>query len=103
MSKYFVNKVIAERKILKLVNKFTLQNNQLTGMTGYAIKAWLEKENLDNNSYLAKTLYNLGDLCHRLSDRSHEAFESLDNSVMVTINKILIELSEKLSTHQIVK
>ncbi|HSB98049.1 MAG TPA: hypothetical protein VLC91_16430 [Spongiibacteraceae bacterium] len=96
MSKKFANKIMAERKILSVVNEFTKHDIQLTGITAYAISAWATKINPNQNLEIIELLYKLSNLCHRLSDRSQESYESLDEEVTEKIEKIIPELRQAL-------
>lgn len=97
MSQKFINKVNAERRILLVVNEFTQGSRQLAGLTRYAIKSWTIENGLNEKSEVTSILYSLGDLCHRLSDRSHESFESIDDSVSAEIDGILVTLHSAIS------
>lgn len=80
MSKNFANKVIAERLVLKNVNKYTFGIFQLTGLTKASISSWGNLNGLEKNSDLEIILKDISELCHRMSDRSKETFESIDES-----------------------
>ncbi|NOT16570.1 MAG: hypothetical protein HOP20_00705 [Sulfuriferula sp.] len=81
MNNKFANKVISERKVLSIVNGFSSGRTQLTGLTSHAIASWSVEQKLDETHELVSLLYKLGNLCHRLSDRSQESFESLDDNI----------------------
>ena len=95
MSKSFANKVIAERLVLKNVNEYTFGALQLTGLTKNSISSWANLHCLEKNSEIVLILKEISELCHRMSDRSKESFESIDDSFLHDISlKIpaLIEL-----------
>jgi hypothetical protein len=85
MSKSFANKVVAERLVLKNVNAYTLGAFQLTGLTNNSISSWANLHCLEKNSVIELTLKEISELCHRMSDRSKEAFESIDDRYLEDI------------------
>ena len=82
MSKKFLNKVTAERAVLSALNGQYPELNQLEGLTSIAIRSWYVKNNIFDTDKRVITLLALSDLCHKMSDRSQESFESIDESVM---------------------
>jgi hypothetical protein len=82
MSNSFANKVIAERLILKKVNEYTFGSVQLTGLTNKSISSWVNLHGLEKSTDLEIALKDISELCHRMSDRSKETFESIDESYL---------------------
>lgn len=87
MSKSFANKVVAERLVLKSVNKYTYGTLQLTGLTNNSISSWVNLHGLEKNSEIELILKEISELCHRMSDRSKEAFESIDDRFLEGISR----------------
>lgn len=98
MTNSFLNKVSAERKIISFVNQVTKGRLQLTGLSTLAISSWHEKNSPIISSEAVQCLLSLSDLCQRLSDRSHETFESLDEALGDSIEKKILDL--KLALNQ---
>ena len=98
MSKSFANKVIAERLVLKYVNEYTHGVLQLTGITNNSISSWVNMHCLGKNSEIEVILIDLSELCHRMSDRSKEAFESIDDmfleDITLKIPKLIVLLED---------
>lgn len=99
MSKKFLNKVAAERVILSAINNHYIKFSELEGLTSISIKSWAIKNKISDNDNRVKTLLSLSELCHKMSDRSQESFESIDesvmNEVMLTIPQLLQNEKEK--------
>lgn len=98
MSKKFANKVQSERKVLSIINSFTSGKNQLTGLTSYAITSWALNQKLDETHDFINLLHTLGALCQRLSDRSQESFESLDDSIVQKIDDLIPNIYQSLAS-----
>lgn len=94
MSKSFANKVIAERLVLKNVNEYTFGTFQLTGLTYKSISSWANLHCLEKDSDLVVILKDISELCHRMSDRSKETFESIDESYLNEISLKIPSLRE---------
>lgn len=90
----FVNKVTAERAILKVVNSYTNKNSQLTGLSWIAIEDWQRCNAVPPNSSIVIGLKELSDLCQVLSDRSQETFDPLDENVVKQVMARLEKLSQ---------
>lgn len=80
MTNSFLNKVTAERSVLSIVNARTPGKRQLTGLSSAAINLWCRKVGIEVTKDVVGPLVTLADLCQRLSDRSHETFQSIDPS-----------------------
>lgn len=98
MTTTFINKVSAERKILTIINSKFSRNTELTGLTKYAIEKWAQKTQLTHEDKVVVKLKSLGTLCQRLSDRSQESFNSLDQNTMETIEMELTELKYEINS-----
>jgi len=96
MSKNFANKVVAERLVLKNVNQYTFGTLQLTGLTNNSISSWVNLHGLEKNSAIEIILKEISELCHRMSDRSKETFESIDDRFLKDISLKLPTLLELL-------
>jgi hypothetical protein len=92
MTNSFLNKVSAEREIISYVNQTTKGRLQLTGLSTLAISSWHEKNSSMVSSEVVLCLLSLSDLCQRLSDRSHETFEALDEALQDSIAKKIMDL-----------
>ena len=92
----FANKVIAERLVLKNVNVYTFGAFQLTGLTNKSISSWANLHGLEKSSDLVIVLKEISELCHRMSDRSKETFESIDESYLDDISLKIPSLTELL-------
>ena len=96
MSNSFANKVIAERLVLENVNEYTFGTFQLTGLTNKSISSWANSHGLEKDSDLEVALKDISELCHRMSDRSKETFESIDESYLDEISLKIPSLRELL-------
>lgn len=92
MTNTFINKVDAERSVLKLVNRWTPGPQQLAGLTATAINDWQRRLGADALDEVSSELKAVGDICQRLSDRSHETFEPLNPVLDDAINEGLQRL-----------
>lgn len=81
MTNSFLNKVSAERRVLSVVNARTSGSRQLTGLSSAAIDLWRRKVGSEISANVIAPLIALADLCQLLSDRSHETFQPIDNSL----------------------
>ncbi len=89
MTNSFMNKVVAERSVLSVVNARTTGKRQLTGLSSAAIELWCRKIGTEVTKDVVGPLISLADLCQRLSDRSHETFQPLDPSLAAKIESNL--------------
>ena len=89
MKNSFVNRVSAERAILRVVNGHYGRARQLSGLSWVAIENWRDNVNLPASCELVNELKALSDECQRLSDRSHETFSELDDEINGRIMKRL--------------
>jgi hypothetical protein len=96
MSKNFANKVIAERLVLKNVNEYTFGAFQLTGLTNNSISSWANLHGLGKSSEIEVILKEISELCYRMSDRSKEAFESIDERYLDDVSLKIPTLLELL-------
>jgi hypothetical protein len=97
MKNTFQNKVMAERAVLSVVNKYTSGDEQLGGLSWVAIDAWQHSGGRVATSVAVQELKEISDLCQRLSDRSHETFGSLDDSLAEVIDARIRSLDQILS------
>lgn len=93
----FINKVVAERQVLDIVNRAFFGKLQLTGLSSSAIESWRSKVALSENHPLIKSLVALGMLTQTLSNRSNESFTPLDPNVEPEIERILGDLPRALA------
>lgn len=92
MTNSFLNKVSAERTVLTVVNARTSGRLQLTGLSSAAINLWRSKVGAEVTKDVVEPLMALAELCQRLSDRSHETFQSIDVSLSAKIESHLFAL-----------
>lgn len=92
MTNSFVNKVSVERAVLSVVNARTTGRLQLTGLSSAAINVWRSKVGTEATKDVVVPLVALAELCHRLSDRSHETFQIIDASLTDKIESHLFAL-----------
>lgn len=101
MNNSFLNKVSAERKVLKIVNAWTPGRLQLTGLSSAAIALWSNKVGHEDTKDIIDPLKILAELCQCLSDRSHETFQPIDSSLASKIETNLISLKNIVDHKQI--
>jgi len=94
MSKKFANKIAAERLVLASVNQFTSGVNQLSGLTIISIVSWVASNGMGNDNSIELLLRELSEKCHRMTDRSQEAFESTDEIHLNEIKEKIPELQD---------
>jgi|TARA_B100001540_G_C15816709_1_gene647928 hypothetical protein len=92
MKNTFLNRVSAERKVLRVVNKSVPRALQLTGLSSAAIGLWRGKIGFDRTHSIYPVLVNLAEGCQRLSDRSNETFLPLENQDAEAIERELKNL-----------
>ena len=74
MKNTFLNRVSAERKVLKAVNALFSGNQQLAGLSQAALFRWEFAVGHGRVSDVLPLLTALAEQCQRLSDRSNETF-----------------------------
>ena len=99
MSKKFSNKINAERIVLKCVNRFTNGSKQLTGLTTNSITSWVHLNNLKINNKIELLLYELSDIAYRMTDRSQESFQSMDDMYLDKVKNKISELELLMKVH----
>ena len=93
----FINKVLAERQVLKIVNSAFPSRLQLAGLSASALEAWRTKASLPTDHSLIESLIRLGTLIQTLSNRSNESFNPIDPSAEPEICRMMTELPSKVS------
>jgi hypothetical protein len=96
MKNTFLNKVMAERAVLSIVNNYTSGGKQLSGLSWIAIDAWQRANGSVGTNPVINELKEISDLCQRLSDRSHETFEAFDPSLNEGIESRMRSLKQML-------
>ena len=92
MSKKFSNKVLAERLILACANQFANDKTQLTGLTMRSISMWATLNQLGEGNRIESLLRKLSEMTYRMTDRSQESFESMDELHLTKIKEKIPEL-----------
>jgi hypothetical protein len=91
----FLNKVVAERAALLVINRSYTGSRQLSGLSLPAIEQWRGKVALPADHVLVKTLVRLGDVAQTLSNKSNESFAPLTPEVKDAIDKLMQQLAEQ--------
>src|SRR6266567_1968979 len=94
----FLNKVDAEREVLRVVNEVTPRQKQLAGLSAAAISNWQIRNEIPHDHGCISLLTELADTCQTLSDRSNENFLPLPSEKMEAINDGMKNLREKITT-----
>lgn len=94
MKNTFLNKVAAERAVLRVVNAHTSGTRQLAGLSWVAIEEWQRTISMAGSQQLVNELKTLSDLCQRLSDRSHETFQPMDPAIADLIDSRIRSLEK---------
>ena len=97
MTNTFINKVLAERQVLEIVNHAYPGELQLSGLSLSALESWLGKVALPTSHPLIVSLVTLGKLTQTLSNRSNESFTPLDPSAEPEIRRRIAELPAKVA------
>lgn len=92
MTNTFINKVLAERQVLEIVNRTYSGALQLPGLSSAALDSWRGRVALAADHPLIQSLVTLGTLTQTLSNRSNESFTPLDPSVEPEIYRRIAEL-----------
>lgn len=92
MTNTFLNKVQAERRVLAMVNKYTRNVRQLTGLSAAAIDDWQRRQGVNGIGVIVAQLRELAVACQALSDRSHETFGAVDSAAASAIETKCAEL-----------
>ena len=88
----FLNKVVAERNALAVVNSAYRGSLQLSGLSVAAIKSWQNKVLLPTSHRAVQILLALGEVAQTLSNRSNESFASLNANVQAKLDELMAEL-----------
>ncbi len=94
----FLNKVDAEREVLRVVNEVTSCQKQLAGLSAAAISNWQIRNEIPHNHSCVSLLLGLADTCQTLSDRSNENFLPLPTEKMEAINEGIKNLQETMTS-----
>lgn len=93
MSNTFLNKVVAERAALAVINRIYSGNRQLSGLSSPAIEQWRSKVTLPVSHLLVQTLVRLGEVAQTLSNKSNESFTPLTADVKVKLDQLMEQLA----------
>lgn len=93
MSNTFLNKVVAERAALAIINRNYSGNLQLSGLSSPAIEQWRSKVSLPASHLLVQTLFGLGEVAQTLSNKSNESFTPLTDDVKSKLDQLMDQLS----------
>lgn len=97
MKNTFLNRVSAERKILKVVNSGLPSDKRLAGLSQGALFRWRAQIGYDRVADVLPLLTDLADRCQRLSDRSHETFMPIEAEQGAEIEHRLETLERELN------
>jgi hypothetical protein len=100
MKNTFINKVAAERAVLRIINAHTTGTRQLSGLSWTAIDTWQRSSSVMGDQVLVDELREISDLCQRLSDRSHETFSPLDPAINTMIDSRMEVLARLLASRR---
>lgn len=101
MKNTFLNRVSAERKILKIVNKRFPRDQQLAGLSQAALFRWQSTVSRNHIIDVLPLLIDLAEKCQRLSDRSNETFMPIEEEQVSKLDALITELDKKLSKDKI--
>jgi len=87
-----MNKVVAERRVLSIVNVHFHGRTQLSGLSKPAIELWQRTVGIQASNDIVAMLIVLAELCQSLSDRSHESFKPLNPDVDRSLEVGLVTL-----------
>lgn len=93
MSNTFLNKVVAERTALAIINRRYSGNRQLSGLSSSAIEQWRSKISLPTSHQLVQTLLDLGEIAQTLSNKSNESFTPLRADVQAKLDQLVAQLT----------
>jgi len=97
MKNTFLNRVSAERKVLKAVNAVFSGNQQLAGLSQAALLRWESVVGQSRVADILPLLTVLAEQCQRLSDRSNETFMPVEKEQAIKISEQLELLTQELS------
>lgn len=97
MKNTFLNRVSAERKVLKVVNTLFSGNLQLAGLSQAALLRWESAAGQSRVVNVLPLLRDLAEQCQRLSDRSNETFMPIEEEQALKIAEQLEVLALELS------
>ena len=97
MKNTFLNRVSAERKVLKAVNAVFSGNRQLAGLSQAALLRWESVVGQSRVATILPLLTDLAEQCQRLSDRSNETFMPVEREQATKISETLEVLTLELS------
>lgn len=97
MKNTFLNRVSAERRVLKAVNTIFSGKQQLAGLSQAALLRWESVVGQSRAADVLPLLTELAEQCQRLSDRSNETFLPVEKEQAIKINEQLDILTLELS------
>lgn len=97
MNNTFLNRVSAERKVLKAVNGKFSGEEQLAGLSQATLLRWQSIVGQNRVASVLPLLTDLAEKCQRLSDRSNETFMPVEEEQAVKIEDQLEVLVRELS------
>ena len=100
MSNTFLNKVVAERAALSLVNRRFSGKRQLAGLSSSAIEQWRSKVSLTSSHSVIQILIQLGEVAQTLSNRSNESFGPLSTEVQIKLDHLMKQLAASVAVLQ---
>jgi hypothetical protein len=96
----FLNRVSAERMVLKAVNGTFAGAEQLAGLSQAALSHWQSVVGQERVALILPLLISLGEECQRLSDRSNETFVPVEEAQVTEIEEKLKLLKRMLNQCQ---
>lgn len=97
MKNTFLNRVTAERKVLKAVNNQFSSDEQLAGLSRSALFLWQSVVGQNRVADVVPLLTDLAEECQRLSDRSNETFMPVEQEQALKIDAQLEVLKSELT------
>ncbi|BEM39459.1 hypothetical protein SME10J_31860 [Serratia marcescens] len=96
----FLNRMQAQREILKIVNDYKWGVEPLNSLTKKSIERWSAKNELSTGSKLVSILYNIADKVFFLANKSQEQITDDYKKLSQDVRSLTIEIKIELASYK---
>ncbi|EJA2551604.1 hypothetical protein MWS75_003680 [Serratia marcescens] len=96
----FLNRMQAQREILKIVNDYKWDVEPLNSLTKKSIERWSAKNELSTGSKLVSILYNIADKVFFLANKSQEQITDDYKKLSQDVRSLTIEIKIELASYK---
>lgn len=88
----FLNRIIAQRKVINIINKETNFRFPLAGLSAKSLERWKSENSISSDSELMKTLYLIASKLFFLANKSQEQITKEYKILSKSVSELILHL-----------